>query len=297
MIAINANTNIRKIRKLILFAIIFLIFTFVPTFTGTLFINPLHINSITFTVLAQDVQENEQQAQKLSERSNRIHIANMEEDVSQTQSCLEQGKELFFEQKYSEAVKQLEQCQSLDPENPEIYYYIGQSYFQLGQSSAQKMNVFSATKYFKQAYEVSDTAIEKYLKTIDENPDKDHTNDYLRLAYIYQIRSLIPGVDEFQEAINIYQKLLEEKPSLTNAHYHMGWIYYQQKDYQNAIDSFIAYLESGIKSDFVYYHLGQSYDKIGERQNAEHYFQLVLEEFPGSDVAGLAKKELQQKQN
>ena len=203
-------------------------------------------------------------------------------------SCLEQGKELYREQKYDEAIEKLEECAELDPDNPEIFFFIAQSYFQQGQSRS----LFSGRKYYKQAYDVSDTAIEKYLLQIENYPDKDHTNDYLRLAYMYEIRSIIPGVDEYQEALDIYQKILIEKPYLTSPYIHMGWIYYQQNDYQAAIDIYLKYLESGAKSDSVYYHLGLSYDKIGEKEKAEYYFQLILEEFPDTEMADRAKKEL-----
>lgn len=203
--------------------------------------------------------------------------------------CLEDGKRLYAEQKYDEAIEKLEECAKMDPNNPEIYYFMAQSYFQQGQSRS----LFSARKYYSQAYEVSDTAIEKYLLQIENQPDKDHTNEYLRLAYLYQIRSLIPGVDEYRKALDIYQKLLTEKPYMTSPYYHMGWIYYQQKDYHNTIDSYLKYLASGVKSDFVYYHLGLSYDKIGEKEEAQHYYNLILEEFPDAEFAERAKKELE----
>lgn len=290
MSIINLNNN-KKIRQSMLVALILLLFVFTAFFSY-----PFNFAySFALTVSAEGAQESEREA-LLSER-NISNTSGIEKNNSDNLTCLEQGKELFFKSEYSEAIKQFEKCQLLDPENPEIYYYIGQSYFQQGQLYAQKMNIFSATKNFRQAYEVSDIAIEKYLKVINENPEKDHTNHYMRLAYIYQIRSLIPGVNEFQEAIDIYQKLLEEQPFLTSVYYNIGWIYFQQKEYQNAINSFLAYLESGVKSDFVYYHLGLSYDKIGERQNAEYYYHLILEEYPDSEIAELAKKELRQIQN
>ena len=219
-------------------------------------------------------------------------IEKREEDDNPACTCLEMGMELFFEQKYEEAINQLEQCIQQDPDNPEIYYYIGQSLFQQGQQAAQKNNIFKATKYFSEAYPVSDIAIEKYLKRIKGSPGEDHVNDYLQLAYIYQIRSLIPGVDEYQKAIAIYEQLLSDKPYLSHINYQMGWIYFQKKDYQNAINSFLIYLEPGRKSDFVYYHLGLSYVKIGDKENAEHYFQLLMAEFPDSDLISSAQKEL-----
>lgn len=219
-----------------------------------------------------------------------IEPGNKQQDENHP-TCLEQGKELYWEQQYPEAIKQLEQCIPQDPDNPEIYYYIGQSYFQQGQA-VQKKNILKATKYYREAYQISDTAIEKYFNKIEQNPEQDHTNNYLQLAYIYQIRSLIPGVNEYQEAIFIYEKLLIEKPYLTYIYYNLGWIYYQLKDYQNAIATFLYYLESGRKSDFVYYHLGLSYDKIGEKEKAKEYFQLVLDEFPNTEIATFAKKEL-----
>jgi tetratricopeptide (TPR) repeat protein len=224
------------------------------------------------------------------ERAQRSPSQPIEEDPNVI--CLEQGKELYFHQEYSEAIEQLEICLEQDPENPEIYFYIGQSYFQQGQQSAQSGNPIRAYQRYRKAYELSDTAIEKYQNQIEEHPEEDYTNQYLRLAYIYEIRSLIPGVDEYQKAIDIYQKLLEEKPHLISAYSHMGWIYYQQEDYQNAIDAYLKYLKPGLKSDFAYYHLGLSYDKIGERQKAEYYYQLILEEFPETDLADRARKEL-----
>ncbi len=251
---------------------------------GIYIFNPLQNNFYITTFALENVQY-EQTSSK-----NQTIVINIEED--ETPTCLELGKELFFEQKYQDAIKQLEQCLPQEPDNPEIYYYIGQSYFEQGQLSAQKKNIISATKYYRQAYQISEIAIEKYLKLIEGDPDSDHTNDYLRLAYIYEIRSNAPGVNELQKAIDIYEKLLEEKPYLNYAHYHLGWIYYQQKEYQNAIDRFLAYLKPGFKNDFVYYYLGLSYDKIGESERASYYFQLILDEFPDSKISSYAKKEL-----
>jgi len=251
---------------------------------GLYIFNPLQ-NNFSIIIFAQ---ENVQQAQ--TSNQNQAIVIDTEED--ETLNCLELGKELFFEQKYQDAIKQLEQCLLQEPDNPDIYYYIGQSYFEQGQLSAQNRNVISATKYYRQAYQVSEIAIEKYLKLIQENPDEDHTNDYLRLAYIYEIRSNAPGVNELQKAIDIYEKILEEKPYLNYAHYHLGWIYYQQKEYKNAIDRFLAYLKPGFKNDFAYYYLGLSYDKIGESELARYYFQRILDEFPDSKISSYAKKEL-----
>ena len=226
-------------------------------------------------------------------RDHRQRVQSQPEEDNIQISCLEQGKEFFFQQEYDEAIEQLENCLEEDADNPEIYYFIGQSYFQQGQDAAQNRSPIKAYRYYRRAYEVSDTAIEKYQQQIEENPGEEHTNQYLQLAYIYQIRSLIPGVNEYQEALDIYQELLEVNPHIVSAYYHMGWIYYQQEDYRNAIEVYSKYLDAGRRSDFVYYHLGLSYDKIDERQKAEYYFQLILEEFPDTEMADRAKKELE----
>jgi len=122
------------------------------------------------------------------ERAQRSPSQPIEEDPNVI--CLEQGKELYFHQEYSEAIEQLEICLEQDPENPEIYFYIGQSYFQKGQQSAQSRSPIKAYQYYRKAYDVSDQAIEKYWQQIEDNPEEDNTNQYLRLAYIYEIRSL-----------------------------------------------------------------------------------------------------------
>jgi len=54
------------------------------------------------------------------ERAQRSPSQPIEEDPNVI--CLEQGKELYFHQEYSEAIEQLEICLEQDPENPEIYF-------------------------------------------------------------------------------------------------------------------------------------------------------------------------------
>ena len=92
----------------------------------------LSCSSLSIDAQAQ-AQDDESSARVQRGTSSAIAI---EEDNSPT--CLELGMELYFEQKYDEAINQLEQCISEDPDNPEIYYYIGQSYFQQGQQAAQQ---------------------------------------------------------------------------------------------------------------------------------------------------------------
>jgi len=225
------------------------------------------------------------------EREQQIEIENSIIKEDPVVSCLEKGKELFWKQKYDEAIEQLKDCLEMDSDNPEIYYYLGQAYFQHGQE-VQGKSPIKAYRLYQKAYDVSDTAIEKYKQQIEKNPEESHTNEYLQLAYIHQIRSLIPGVNEYQQALDIYNMLLLQKPHIHSAYYHMGWIYYQQEEYEKAIETYLKYLEPGIKNGFVYYYLGLSYDKIGERQQAEYYFKLILEEFPNTEMADRAKKEL-----
>ena len=208
-------------------------------------------------------------------------------------NCLQQGKQLFWQKEYEAAIEQLEQCQLQQPENPEIDYFIAQCYFQQGMQANQDRKLAKAYQYFRKAYNVSDGAIEKYQQQIELNPEQDPTNAYLRLAYVYEIRSLIPGVDEYTEALEIYEKIIHLNPHMTYVYYHIGWIYYQEEEYQEAIAAFLEYVQANQESDFVYYYLGLSYDKIGDRQNAETYFQKIIDQFPASSLAEKAKEELE----
>ncbi len=135
---------------------------------------------------------------------------------------------------------------------------------------------------------------------IKDNPED--LNSYLKLGYIYEVKSIVPFINEYDKALDYYLKALELKASSSVGNTgiciylttRVGYIYLQKKDYSQAIE----YLEKALKMSpnnpniEVYYYLGMSYDKIGEKEKALTSFTKVLELAPQSDFAREAEKEL-----
>ena len=84
--------------------------------------------------------------------------------------------------------------------------------------------------------------------------------------------------------------------SLTpNAHYWLGESYYQQKDYARAMQSF-EYLSTEYpgneKVPAALLKLSLAAGETGDLAKAKKYFKRVIDEFPLSDEAKLAKNKL-----
>ncbi|MGB6606261.1 MAG: tetratricopeptide repeat protein, partial [Atribacterota bacterium] len=181
----------------------------------------------------------------------------------------------------------------------ESYYYLGQCYLQKGIIEYNNKNIFKANSLIRKANKISEQVIPKYEKMIEDNPED--LNSYLRLGYIYEVRSIIPFINEYNEALEYYLKALDLAVSSSSTgntgmiiylNTRVGSIYFKKKKYSQAI----GYLESAIKMSSrnaeVYYYLGLSYDKIGEIGKAREFLTRLIEFAPQSEFAQEAEKEL-----
>lgn len=94
------------------------------------------------------------------------------------------------------------------------------------------------------------------------------------------------------------EKFMAEYPQsslMPNALYWKGESYYSQKRYEDAIISFkdvtAKYAKSNKAPDALL-KIGMSYQKLGDSDNAKFYLQNLLEGYPASRSAALAKKQL-----
>jgi tetratricopeptide (TPR) repeat protein len=209
------------------------------------------------------------------------------------------GKYYFSRGEYDKAIIEFENSIKLDANHTESYYYLGQCYLQKGIIEYNNKNILKAYSLYRKANKFAEQAIPQYEKTIENNP-KD-LNSYLRLGYIYEVRSIAPFVNDYDKALEYYLKALDLATSSSLAgntgiiiylHTRIGYIYFEKKKYSQAIE----YLESAIKMSSynaeAYYYLGLSYDKIGEIEKAREYHTRVIELAPQSEWAQDAEKEL-----
>jgi len=226
-----------------------------------------------------------------------------------------QGRSLFNEGKYEEAIPHFEAMITLHPDHTESYFYLGQCYLQQGVIEYNHKNIFTAYSLFRKANEVAEQVIPLYQKGITEDPD--NLDNYMKLGYIYEIRSQVPFIDEYKiarqyylEGLTVLERLennpLSNPPPSTSTplrydpyrsikiyfHWRIGYLYWLKKDYSQAIDYLKKAEELSPQHIEVNYYLGLSYAKIGDEEKAQHYLSRVMELAPQSELAREAEKEL-----
>lgn len=218
----------------------------------------------------------------------------------QPQTPFRIGMSYFGKREYDKAIIEFEKSIELDENHTESYYYLGQSYLQKGIIEYNNKNILKAYSLYRKADKITEQVIPQYEKIIENNP-KD-LNSYLRLGYIYEVRSIVPFINDYDKALEYYLKALaldavsESKNTRIYVYLNtrVGSIYFQEKDYSQAIE----HLEKVI-SIFPYkdnveanYYLGLSYDKIGETEKAREFLLRVIELAPQSEFAQEAEKKL-----
>ena len=218
----------------------------------------------------------------------------------QPQTPFRVGMSYFGKREYDKAIIEFKKSIELDENHTESYYYLGQCYLQKGIAEYYNKNILKAYSLYRKANKISEQVIPKYEKIIEDNPE--NLNSYLRLGYIYEVRSIVPFINDYDKALKYYLKALsldaasesKNKGIYIYLNTHAGSIYYQMKDYPEAIE----HLEKAV-SIFPYrdnveanYYLGLSYDKIGETEKAREFLSRVIESAPQSEYAQEAEKEL-----
>lgn len=158
------------------------------------------------------------------------------------------GFELYEQEKYEEALEELNKAIELNPKNFKAHNRIGLVYYQRGEY---------------------DQAIEEFNKAIKLNPD--FGAPYSNLILIYHNQGNYDMAME--QAIKLFKKGIELKPNRFMAHNRLGICYYQQKRYDLAIEQFNKSIElNPDNSNFAFKLLGQTYSQLGQNKLAGEQF-------------------------
>lgn len=211
------------------------------------------------------------------------------------------GKSYFSQGEYDKAIIEFEKAIELDENHTEsYYYYLGQCYLQKGIIEYKNKNILKAYSFYRKANKLAEQVIPQYEQTIEDNPED--LNSYLKLGYIYETRSIVPFVNEYNKALKYYLKaldLIEASPSSAGnteiniyLNTRIGYIYFEKKNYSQAIEYLEKAKEMSPQNVEANYYLGLSYDKIGEEEKAREYLARVIELAPQSEFAREAEKKL-----
>jgi len=217
----------------------------------------------------------------------------------QPQTPFRIGMSYFGKGEYDKAIIEFEKSIELDENHTESYYYLGQCYLQKGIIEYNNKNIFKAYSLYRKANKFAEQVIPQYEQIIKNNPED--LNSYLRLGYIYEVRSIVPFINDYNKALGYYLKALDLATSSSSAgntgitvylNTRIGYIHFEKKKYSQAIEYLEKAEEMSPQNVEVAYYLGLSYDKIGEKEKARECLSRVIELAPQSGFAQEAKKKL-----
>ncbi|WP_372999822.1 tol-pal system protein YbgF [Marinobacter sp.] len=114
-----------------------------------------------------------------------------------------------------------------------------------------------------------------------------------------QIQDLIRNQKKYDEAISRIYEFLDEYPEgdlTVNAYYWLGEVYLVKPQLEQAKQAFtIVATRYGDhrKAPDAVYKLGVTHDRLGEKEEARRSMQTVVEDYPSSSAANLARKFLE----
>jgi tetratricopeptide (TPR) repeat protein len=142
------------------------------------------------------------------------------------------------------------------------------AYFEMGLILLEK-------EKWSQAYRISGKAVKAFQEYLNLNPDDD--NAWFRLAYIYENRSLAPGINEWKKAIEALQKALEI--SLENPQYllHLGYVYYKIGEREDAEEILLDLVNKYPDYIDARYYLAMNYLERQDKEKAKKHFTYILD--------------------
>jgi Tfp pilus assembly protein PilF len=162
------------------------------------------------------------------------------------------GKLYYIQQKYTQAIEQFEKILNVETENTAVMSLLGSLYIEVRQEDQAEMIL---------------------KKSLSLDPNQDDGLNALAYLYAEQGRNL-------EEAEVMVRKALELSPGHGAYWDTLGWIYYQKQEYDKAL----LYLEKAdhvLDDPVILEHLGDVHLKLNNFDKAEEYWKRALHLQPG----------------
>lgn len=133
-------------------------------------------------------------------------------------------------------------------------------------------NSYIAHKWLAEFYEKEgnyDAAISEYMRVTDIK-----RNDFVST---YKLCEVLNKNKQNQEAINLLEKILKQKPEYEKASNLLGEIFFEEEMYKEAISVYMSALRYNPGSYDLYYSLGMAYTMINDFQRAKEFYSKAAE--------------------
>ena len=212
-------------------------------------------------------------------------------------SFCEKANALRLENMFKEAVSSYLNAILIDRNNFDSYFGLGICYKHLKQYAKAIKYLDIASSIIDKSYEVFFElgichlldgspcgAIKNFVCAIQLNPD--NPDAILQLGMAHEM------CEEYELALMIYQKLIENSPGFIKAYDHKSTLLMKLGNYKEASSVLHEILKLNPDYYKAYAGIGVCFDKLGKRSNAQRYYRKFLSEKPFSHKAEFIKNRL-----
>ncbi|MBN2390632.1 MAG: tetratricopeptide repeat protein [Anaerolineae bacterium] len=221
------------------------------------------------------------------------------------------GLALHLDRQFQDAISLLEEAKAvLETENAAVvsesvadiglvYYYLGKSYQKLGHFEKAAVELEAATQ-LNPRDPAAQIDLAYCYRSLGRSPEAEQAlrkavalcKDILSSApanreALYDLGIAYRVLEEEENALDTYLRLIEAHPDFHIAYIGAGVIYAQQEDFEAAIQMYTQALEEAEKADYngvaAHIGLGDVYLKQGETEPALDEYRLAIQLEPGYD--------------
>ena len=158
------------------------------------------------------------------------------------------GQLYYSQKKYDQAIEEFQKILELEPANADVLYLLGSLYVETNQK---------------------ERAIDLLKKSISANPQ--HDGSLNSLSYLYAEDNA-----HLDEALDLIERALKVDPNNGAYQDTKGWIYYKKEEYKKALDSLKA-ADLALSDPVIKDHLGDVYAKLNLTEEAVKYWEASIE--------------------
>lgn len=204
---------------------------------------------------------------------------------SASQNKYHESSILIREEKYSDAIRILEELIAEDPDNPRYHYKLGEAYYGLGElekaqqeeQEAIKLNPDMALAYITlgQVYSRqgnTEGALAMFSKAVELDPESG-------LAQ-YHLGEMQQTIEQYEDALISYREAAEADPEWAVPRYTIGEVLEKMGKSEESLVEYQAAIEIDPSWALPYYSMGEVYEEMKEYDNALEAFRnaVILEQ-------------------
>ncbi len=225
---------------------------------------------------------------------NRKSILNLKNIVSEQQNRIDGlttiidglNKEILS---LKDQIVHLEKAQQTDSSSNSDYNQTYSLLLQIGKTVDEINNNYVTKEELKEALAGSRTVEKDTVSLTSQGNSADISSIYREGVQLFARRSYDLAKEKFQLAIDRNYKR-------ASSNYYLGEIAYYTKNYHDAVRYYkksASLYDSASYMKVLYLHTAISLSKIGEKEQARNFFQFVIDNYPNTKVAQIAKRNLQ----